>query len=107
MSDGLTQVIKNSDTPQGIVHKPTDAAFSPYPDDAYSGITRLGQLGNQHPNGNSFRAEDVQRIMWNLWVEYVISNPRLFKTANLLGADPGAARFNWPVLQTQIKGGYN
>ena len=32
-------------TPQGIVHKPTDAAFTPYPGDPYSGITRLGQLG--------------------------------------------------------------
>ena len=33
-------------TPQGIVHKPTDAAFTPYAGDPYSGITRLGQLGN-------------------------------------------------------------
>jgi len=24
-------------TPQGIVHKPTDAAFTPYPGDPYSG----------------------------------------------------------------------
>jgi hypothetical protein len=32
-------------TSQGIVHKPTDAAFTPYPGDPYSGITRLGQLG--------------------------------------------------------------
>jgi hypothetical protein len=62
-------------TPQGIVHKPTDAAFTPYPGDPYSGITRLGQLGGKHPNGNSFRSEDVQRMMWELWVEYVISNP--------------------------------
>ena len=62
-------------TPQGIVHKPTDAAFTPYPGDPYSGITRLGQLGKKHPNGNSFRSEDVQRMMWELWVEYVISNP--------------------------------
>ena len=31
-------------TPRGIVHKPTDAAFTPYPGDPYSGITRLGQL---------------------------------------------------------------
>ena len=35
-------------TPQGIVHKPTDAAFTPYAGDPYSGITRLGQLGNKH-----------------------------------------------------------
>jgi len=64
-------------TPQGIVHKPTDAAFTPYPGDPYSGITRLGHLGNKHPNRNSFRSEDVQRMMWELWVEYVISNPQV------------------------------
>jgi len=64
-------------TPQGIVHKPTDAAFTPYPGDPYSGITRLGHLGNKHPNRNSFRSEDVQRMMWELWVEYIISNPQV------------------------------
>ena len=51
-------------TPQGIVHKPTDAAFTPHPGDPYSGITRLGQLGSERPNGNGFRPEDVQRMMW-------------------------------------------
>ena len=70
-------------TPQGIVHKPTDAAFTPYPGDPYSGITRLGQLGNKHPNANSFRPDDVQRIMWELWTEYVIGNPQLLNTAEL------------------------
>ena len=64
-------------TPQGIVHKPTDAAFTQYAGDPYSGITRLGQLGNKHPNGNSFRPEDVQRMMRELWVEHVISNPQV------------------------------
>ena len=84
-------------TPQGIVHKPTDAAFSPYPGDPYSGTTRLGQLGNKHPNGNGFRSEDVRRMMWELWTEYVIGNPQLFNTAELRRADPGAG-FNWPEL---------
>jgi hypothetical protein len=81
-------------TPQGIVHKPTDAAFTPNPGDPYSGITRLGQLGGKHPNGNSFKSEDVQQMMWELWVEYVSSNPQV----ELEGADPGAAGFNWPGL---------
>ena len=94
-------------TPQGIVHKPTDAAFTPYPDDPYSGITRLGQLGSKHSNGNGFSPEDVQRIMRDLWVKYVNSNPQLFRTAKLKGADPGSAGFNWPISQTQKKGGDN
>jgi hypothetical protein len=35
-------------TPQGIVHKPTDAAFTPNP----GGIHRLGQqLGNETSKG--------------------------------------------------------
>ena len=92
-------------TPQGIVHKPTDAAFTPYPGDPYSGISRLGQLSNKHPNGNSFRPEDVQRMMWELWVEYVTGNPQLFKTAELRRADPGAAGFNWQGLADTIDGG--
>ena len=70
-------------TPQGIVHKPTDAAFTPYPGDPYSGITRMGQLGNQHPNG-CFRSNDVQRMMREIWAEYVVSNPQLFKTDELV-----------------------
>ena len=65
--------------PQGIVHKPTDAAFTPNPGDSYSGIERLGQLRNKHPNGSGFITEDVQRMMRELWAEYVAANPRLFK----------------------------
>jgi hypothetical protein len=41
-------------TPQGIVHKPTDAAFTPYAGDPYSGTTRMRQLGNNPPNGSGF-----------------------------------------------------
>lgn len=66
-------------TPQGIVHKPTDAAFTPNPGDPFSGIERLGQLGNKHPNGQSFRTDDVRRMMRELWSEYVASNPQLFQ----------------------------
>jgi hypothetical protein len=65
-------------SPQGIVHKPTDAAFIPYPGAPYAGITRMGQLCNQHPTGMTFSSDDVQRIMQELWVEYVQANPGLF-----------------------------
>ena len=62
----------------------------PYPGDPYSGIARTGQLGNKHPNGIGFSAEDVQRMMRELWVEYVTSNPTLFKPGC---AEPGPAEF--------------
>jgi hypothetical protein len=65
-------------SPQGIVHKPTDAAFSPCPGDPLSGTTRLGTLGNQQPNGNGYSADDVQRMMRELWAEYVAANPETF-----------------------------
>ena len=84
-------------TPQGIVHKPTDAAFTPSPGDPYSGITRMGQLDNKHPNGSGFRSDDVQRMMRELWIEYVIGNPKLFKTAES-GADPGMQERNLSPL---------
>ena len=59
-------------TPTGIVHKPTDASFTPYPGEAYCGITRMGQLGNHHPSGGGFKPDDVQRMMRQLWIEYVV-----------------------------------
>jgi hypothetical protein len=68
-------------TPQGIVHKPTDAAFTPSPGDPFSGIERLGQLRNQHPIGSGFRTEEVQRMMRELWAEYVAGNPQLLSRA--------------------------
>jgi hypothetical protein len=80
-------------TPQGIVHKPTAAAFTPYPGDPYSGNTRTGQLSNKHPNGIGFSAEDVERMMRELWVEYVTGNPTQFKTAELGCAEAGPAEF--------------
>ena len=81
MANALVRRDQFNITPQGIVHKQTDAAFAPHPGDPYSGITRLGQLGSKHPNGNGFRSEDVQRMMWELWTEYVTCNPQPFKTA--------------------------
>ena len=67
-------------TPDGIVHKPTDAAFIPSAGDPLSGTMRLGLLVNQHPNGREYPVEDVQRIMRELWVEYVASNPERFRS---------------------------
>jgi hypothetical protein len=48
-------------TPQGIVHKPTDAAFTPHPGDPFSGIERSGQLYNAGPDGG-FDAERGPQI---------------------------------------------
>ena len=66
-------------SPQGIVHKPTDAAFVPNPGDPYTGIHRLGQLGNAASNGSGFKSDDVLHLMHMLWAEYVASNLPLFK----------------------------
>jgi hypothetical protein len=67
-------------SPQGIIHKPTDAAFTPDPGDPNSGTVRLGTLGNQHPDGSDYRPDDVQRMMRELWAEYVAANPETFKS---------------------------
>jgi hypothetical protein len=72
MADILVRRDPFNITPQGIVHKPTDAAFTPFPGEPYSGIRRLGQLSSEHfSNGNGFRPEDVQRMMRELWTQYV------------------------------------
>ena len=51
-------------TPRGIVHKPTDAAFTPDPGDPYSGIERLGQLCNRHRRRivGDWTAQTFQRL---------------------------------------------
>lgn len=66
-------------TPQGITHKPTDAGFTPYPGRPFTGIMHIGRLGNQFPNGEEYRPEDVKRLMQALWSAYVLKNAELFK----------------------------
>jgi hypothetical protein len=84
MADILVRRDQFNISPQGIVHKPTDAAFTPYPGDPYSGIRRLGQLSSEHFNaGNGFRPDDVQRMMRELWTQYVTDNRQLFKPAEV------------------------
>ena len=64
-------------SPQGIIHKPTDAAFTPDPGDPYSGTSRLWHLICIAIVQN-FCVDDVQRMMRELWAEYVTANPELF-----------------------------
>ena len=78
MENMLVRRDQFSITPQGIIHRPTDAAFTPNPGNPFSGIERLGQLTNKSPNGNRFSADDVRRMMGELWSEYVNSHPQLF-----------------------------
>jgi hypothetical protein len=66
-------------TPQGIIHKPTDAAFVPYPGSPHSENMRTGRLGNVFPNRDDYRPVDVKMMMQQLWAEYVAANPDAFK----------------------------
>jgi hypothetical protein len=77
METNLVRRDQFSISPQGIVHKPTDAAFTPNPGDPFSGTSRMGQLVSEPPIGN-FSPDDVQRLMRQLWAEYVASNSELF-----------------------------
>ena len=71
-------------TPQGIIHKPTDAYFAPQPGNPYSGSIRLGQLENVVPVGDEYDPDQVKKMMMQLWTEYVAANSDLFD--NELGA---------------------
>ena len=66
-------------TPQGIVHKPTDAAFTPRPGEPFSGTTRLGRLGNVPPSEEGYRPDEVKRVMQELWAGYVAQIPNCSK----------------------------
>ena len=52
-------------TPQGVVHKPTEAAFIPSPGDPLSGTMRLGQLVNQQPNGRHIAPKTFRGLCGN------------------------------------------
>jgi hypothetical protein len=67
-------------TPEGVVHKPTDAAFVPDPSNPKQGTVRLGQLANTHPTAPEYPVEDVLRLMRELWEEFIASNPRSFNS---------------------------
>lgn len=70
-------------TSQGIIHKPTNAAFTPHPGDPHSATIHFGQLGNMLPNGHSYSLNEVERIMRELWAEYVARNAKLFTHRSL------------------------
>jgi hypothetical protein len=79
MADILVRRDQFNITPEGIVNKPTDAAFIPSPGDPLKRTLRLGSLGAALPNGDKFRARAVNRMMRDLWKEYVKANQALFK----------------------------
>jgi hypothetical protein len=78
MADKLITRDQFNITPQGIIHKPTDAAFTPFAGDPFSGTTRVGHrdLGN----GEQYRLDEVQRIMRELWTEYVTASTDRLKS---------------------------
>jgi hypothetical protein len=71
-------------TPQGIIHKPTDAYFAPCASDPYAGSIRLGQLGNADPVGDRYDPDQVKEMMMQFWTEFVTANSDLFNN-NLQG----------------------
>ena len=79
MENSLVRRDQFNISPQGIVHKPTDAAFTPYPGDPHSGVWRAGQLDQQLAGGNIYDPKEVQRIMSELWIEYVAANESMFQ----------------------------
>jgi hypothetical protein len=65
-------------TPQGIVHKPTDAYFAPHAGGPYSGSIRLGQLGSANSAADRYDPDQVKKMMMQFWAEFVAANPNLF-----------------------------
>jgi hypothetical protein len=80
MSNDLVTRNQFNVTPDGVVHKPTDAALIPNPSDPSSGTVRLGQLANAHPTAREYPVDEVLRIMGELWAEFRASNPERFNS---------------------------
>jgi hypothetical protein len=58
-------------TPEGILHKPTDARFVPSPADRWKGTFHEGHPGASRSGGESYDADEVRKVMLQLWTEYV------------------------------------
>jgi len=58
-------------TPGGILHKPTDARFVPSPDNRCKGTFREGHLKASRSIEESYDAEEVKKVMLQLWLEYI------------------------------------
>lgn len=68
-------------SPQGIVHKPTDAAFTPYPGDPLSGTTRLGtgrpiRVSANSSNSAADDAGAVDRVNRTTDIDFISSHMR-------------------------------
>ena len=60
-------------TPDGILHKPTDACFVPNRTNRRTGIFRRGNLGAPRATGDAYDADEVEKVMLHLWAEYIES----------------------------------
>jgi len=60
-------------TPDGILHKPTDACFVPNRTNRRTGIFRRGNLGAPRATGDAYDADEVEKVMLHLWAEYIDS----------------------------------
>jgi len=58
-------------TPDGILHKPTDACFVASLTNRRTGIFRRGRLRAPSGNGKAYDADEVEKVMLQLWAEYV------------------------------------
>ena len=66
-------------SPKGIIHRPTEATYTPHAGAPHFGSTNLSQLGNVLPNGEDYPPHEVLTMMERLWAEYVDANPRHFE----------------------------
>jgi len=87
-------------TPQGIIHKPTDAYFAPHPGDPYSGSIRLGKLGNVVPVGDRYDPDQVKKMMMQYWTEFVAANSGLFSKQGTGAASSQGATNDEPAHHT-------
>jgi hypothetical protein len=58
-------------TPEGILHKPTDARFVPSPTNRSAGTISQGCLYASRGDSDAFDAEEVKKMMLQLWAEYL------------------------------------
>ncbi len=56
---------------EGITHEPTGYNFKPSPRSPADGTVNRGQLGNELPNGECYRPNDVEEMAKRLWLEYL------------------------------------
>src|SRR5262249_39845385 len=87
-------------TPDGILHKPTDACFVPNRTRDEPGY--FGEAGAPRATADAYDADEVEKVMLHLWAEYIESTGvQPEHDGKLMNGDAGRCELRGPSQSGQ------